>query len=360
MWRNNSIDLFVDITTECNAGCPMCDRTDRDNSCKKQEWLPKVSWTIDQFKQVYPKSVVERLRRIDICGSWGDPPMNKDLIKIVEWIVKNNKSTFISIQTNGSLRNEEFWYDLGYTGGKQLAVHFAVEGINQEMHEKYRQKTYLKKILSNMKTLSMTPARISTQTLIWKHNENHLKEIEKLCIEHGSTSHREVYTDRRFDKNNRWIFTDPKGNLDYLEKSIPNIGENESTLENTSYGYKEKIRRQDQDNVENLWYKFIYNNKLEEKDKRKISCKWGNVNRILVNPDGYVLPCCYFAVPTYRKEKYFMQRDIMKQYFKSELNVFKRNLLDIIEDKWFQKTLPDTWKDGTYTPQCHNFCGKKI
>ena len=50
----------------------------------------------------------------------------------------------------------------------------------------------------------------------------------------------------------------------------------------------------------------------------------------------------------------------MKKYFKSELNVFKKNLLDIIEDKWFQKTLPSTWEDGTYTPQCHNFCGKKI
>ena len=358
MWRNNSIDLFVDITTECNAGCPMCDRTDRDNSCKKQEWLPKVSWTIDQFKQAYPKNVIQNCHAIDICGSWGDPAMNKDLIEMVRWIKECNKFCGISIQTNGSLRTKEFWYELGVVGGKNLYVNFAVEGINQEMHERYRQRTFLKKILDNMRAISNTPAKVQTQTLIWKHNEDYLREIELLCAEHGSTSHREVYTDRRFDENNRWIFTDTKGNLNYLGKSIPDIEENLQVSEKSVYGKKHKIRRQDQDDINNLWD--IHNKNLSKNKIRKIDCKWLKRNRILVNPDGYVLPCCYFAVPTYRRQNYFVERDLMKKYFKAELNVFKKNLLDIIKDEWYTKTLPTTWEDGTYTPQCHNFCGKKI
>ena len=48
-WDASSINLFMDISTYCNAGCPQCHRTD-NNGLGKVDWLPLVQWSLKQFK----------------------------------------------------------------------------------------------------------------------------------------------------------------------------------------------------------------------------------------------------------------------------------------------------------------------
>ena len=51
--------------------------------------------------------------------------MCKDLKLIVEYIINNSKTTTISINTNGSMRNEEFWFDLCGIGKQRLELIFS-------------------------------------------------------------------------------------------------------------------------------------------------------------------------------------------------------------------------------------------
>ena len=111
----------------------------------------------------------------------------------------------------------------------------------------------------------------------------------------------------------------------------------------------------------------------------KIVCKWLKDNRVLVNPDGQVLPCCYLANPawgieqSYKGEVTHTQKyrdvqygpggaSIIKEYNddKEKYNIHNNDMKDILKGKWFTKTLPDSWKDETKTiVQCKMWCGEE-
>ena len=61
------LNLFVDITTRCNAGCPQCHRTDLNNVSKKVSWLPDINWDIDTFIKAYPIKVLDKVRDVDFA-----------------------------------------------------------------------------------------------------------------------------------------------------------------------------------------------------------------------------------------------------------------------------------------------------
>lgn len=104
--------------------------------------------------------------------------------------------------------------------------------------------------------------------------------------------------------------------------------------------------------------------------------------RLLINPDGQVLPCCYLANVMYMVPKlmenmpvddnYNIQNGpkwkiseqltvepVLMEYLenKDDYNVFKRPLEDILASEWFQKTLPESWDDSDrLVLQCANKC----
>ena len=98
-----------------------------------------------------------------------------------------------------------------------------------------------------------------------------------------------------------------------------------------------------------------------------ITCEWGNNNKVVVNPDGQVWPCCFFCNPTYKSqfvEGYdakFKDNPVMIEYQKnkSTLNVFNNSLDKIINDKWYKTTLPNSWESKEPVNQCVRYCGKK-
>ncbi len=363
---NIPIEIMVDITTRCNAGCPQCHRTNI-NGLKKQSWLPNISWNLNTFKKAYPENVIKKTKLANFCGTWGDPIINNNVLDMVKYIRDINSDTNIHINTNGSIRNEEFWWNLGVAGDKRLGVVFAVEGIDQKMHEVYRQNTFLDKILNNMDILSNTNALVKSQTLIWKHNEDYLDEIENLCIEHGSIFHT-VLASNRWEKTKELKFTKTDGTEEVLRKTddtvpLPGRAREEVNEKRIILNEKGVVRKKrymeynDRKMIEKI---------REQKEVMEINCEWGKVNKINVNPDGQVLPCCYFGNPHFHnkhdpdKRQDFMNHPVIIDYKKheKELNVFNNNLIDIMNHKWFQSTLQNSWKYTNPVWQCEKFCGK--
>lgn len=191
MWLAET-EIWLDLSTFCNAACPQCHRTNV-NGLGKVGWLPLEQWSLKTFKKAFPNPA--RHKEYTICGTWGDPMMNKDILPILKYITSNSNSTII-IDTNGSIRDEQFWWEVGVAGGSQLEVVFCVDGITQEMHSRYRRKTELDKVLNHMLEYSNTNARTTASTIVFKHNESYLKDITKLVKEHGATNHKIIYTDR--------------------------------------------------------------------------------------------------------------------------------------------------------------------
>lgn len=121
-------------------------------------------------------------------------------------------------------------------------------------------------------------------------------------------------------------------------------------------------------------------------NKCNIKCEWMQTKRILVNPDGQVLPCCFFANVMYMYDRLGSEKEwepkkeygisdqlmdtprvayetskenILMEYHKNKekYNIFNNSLEEILNGEWFTKTLPESWEDDSkLTRQCRTFC----
>ena len=210
------IVVDVNITNLCNARCPQCQRTDR-NGLGIVSALPLTTWSLNDFKKKFNVKCLEDISEVSFCGTWGDPLMAKDIEPIVHYIIDNSRANII-ITTNGSIRTDKFYWDLGVYCGRRLSMVIDVDGIDEQMHQKYRRGTSLKKSLEALQSLSQTKAIPLSQSIIFKHNEDYKDQMKELALSHGSHFHQHCYSDR-FDDNNEWHFINEKGQKEFLEKS---------------------------------------------------------------------------------------------------------------------------------------------
>lgn len=220
LYSINNLVGWLDLSTYCNAGCPQCHRTNK-NGLDKVDWLPLIQWSIEDFKKAYPIEFLNKHSKFEICGTWGDPIMNKDILSIIKYIIENSNA-YIHINTNGSIRSPEFWWDLGIIGGSRLEVLFDIEGINQEMHSHYRRKTNLNILKENVETYCLTKAIARAHVIVFKHNENYLYEIRDMIREWGISGDIIFELSNRFYSDSKDPFIDENGNKQILEQSTIN------------------------------------------------------------------------------------------------------------------------------------------
>ena len=106
---------------------------------------------------------------------------------------------------------------------------------------------------------------------------------------------------------------------------------------------------------------------IEKKSTTQIKskmCPWANSNKIVINPDGQVLPCCYHANVHYKKifTNEHTQLDnheiYYNEYFKNlkDYNVFHTPLSEIINSNWYSKLLPESIESDKPIMTCIKRC----
>lgn len=337
-WDFEDLRVFLDVSTYCNAGCPQCHRTN-ENGLGKVDWLPLIQWDLKTFKKAFPPEELKNIKETRFCGTWGDPVMCKELDLMFKYIVENSEKTKITVNTNGSIRDEEWWWNIGVTCGERLHVTFDIDGVDQEMHEKYRRFTDLQKVLDNMLCLSQTSANVYTQTVLFKHNQEYKEQIKALAKEYGSKAHNYVTSDRFKYGSNKRYFTNENGEEEYLERA----------------DLLEGAKPVGSDNPD-----------LQE----QIICRWAKpLNEVVINPDGQVLPCCYHANVHLQgrmlahKSRELHDHIIYKEEYNKDLklyNIFHTPLSQIMQSKWYTKTLPNSINTDNPVWQCATQCSNKI
>lgn len=221
------LNVWLDLSTYCNASCPQCHRTNK-NGLGKVEWLPLVKWSLEDFVRQFPPGSIDEVAMFEICGTWGDPIMSKDIGKIAKYVMDNSEAE-VHINTNGGMRTPAWWEDLGNYCGKRLTIYFDVDGINNEMHQKYRRGVDLQTVLDNMEALSSAGSIAKAFTILFKHNQKHVKDIRDMCMMYGA-EHVHVIKSDRFLTSNKFEFINEDGEEDVLEaitnKSLDKIIQN--------------------------------------------------------------------------------------------------------------------------------------
>jgi len=72
--------MHLEITTRCNAACPMCPRHIGQGS-DINPILPMTEITLQQFKSWFSPEYLKQMRRIYSCGNYGDPIAAKDTLE---------------------------------------------------------------------------------------------------------------------------------------------------------------------------------------------------------------------------------------------------------------------------------------
>lgn len=175
---NELTQIQIEITNRCQASCPMCDRN--INGGIDNPNIKTNDWTINDFKTIFTRDLLLQLKKIDFCGVFGEPILNNDLILMCEYARDTNPNIHISIYTNGSARNSEWWKQLYKALPSSHKVEFALDGL-EDTHSLYRIGTNFNKVLDNAKTFIEQGGKAHWMYLQFKHNQHQVETARTLA-----------------------------------------------------------------------------------------------------------------------------------------------------------------------------------
>jgi MoaA/NifB/PqqE/SkfB family radical SAM enzyme len=173
--------LHVELTTMCQAECPMCPRTIsgyHDGRMKNTEIKFK------QFTELVAPLLP--LEQILFCGTLGDPLANKDLRIILLWLKQKSIPPNICINTNGALGNTKLWRDIAFLIKHNPYHHvvFSLDGLEDTNHI-YRKNVVWGKAMDNAKSYIAAGGVAHWEMLVFKHNEHQIDEAKQLAEDMG-------------------------------------------------------------------------------------------------------------------------------------------------------------------------------
>ena len=157
----------LDLTTMCNAACPLCFRNRKDFPDKFQKPFAR-----DALEILGQLKAFKNLKKVELIGQLSEPTTHSNFIMVVKMLKSLGKQ--IKICTNGDLYDKYFWSLLGQTLDYQDEVWFTLCGSTNEMHSKYRVGTSLERVLSHAAALRMEKKIDGARALKFQYNQEDL------------------------------------------------------------------------------------------------------------------------------------------------------------------------------------------
>jgi sulfatase maturation enzyme AslB (radical SAM superfamily) len=214
----NVTSIHLELTDKCQAACPMCPRNWFGG--RERDYVRNEEITLQQFQQWFPGEFLQQIKHIYACGNLGDPLLAKDCLEIFQYIADNTQDDCtMSIHTNGSLRNEAWWKELAKVLGTRGQVTFGIDGLS-DTHEIYRRNTSFEKIIKNAKTFIDAGGRARADTIVFKHNEHQVEQIEVFLKDIGFESINFKATQRFYGMDNFPVKDNDNNTLYYIFSPI--------------------------------------------------------------------------------------------------------------------------------------------
>jgi len=155
-------EIEIDITSLCNLRCPLCFRNHPDFVSDNS------SMSIENFKSIF--DTFPNLKVISFGFLISEPTAHRDFLKFVKY--SKSKGCSVVISTNGNLKPEKYWIELGKMLDAEDRVFWPVDGSTQEIYEKYRVGGNLARVIRNQKTCieHSKDTQHITQFIQFEHN----------------------------------------------------------------------------------------------------------------------------------------------------------------------------------------------
>ena len=341
--------VHLEITSKCNASCPMCLRNISGGKVNPQ--LPLSELFLDDIKKIFPPEFIKQLNKIYYCGNYGDPVAAKDTLESLKYFKETNPQIQLSIFSNASARSVAWWKDLATLTNE---VHFAIDGL-ADTNAIYRRGTQFDVIMRNAQAFIAAGGRAVWDYIIFRHNEHQIDEAKALSEKMGFYKFNLKKTGRFFSntrtevKSQQAVYN-AEGEFEYFLEMPLNPKYHNGALA------KEEVLAKKYGHLENYL------------DQTIVSCKVEAEKSVYVSAEGYVFPCCWTAnqlYPWYLEKGSSQVWQIIRSLPEQEkgISALRQPLPAIVEGDFFVKiekswSLPST-KLGKLKP-CAKTCGREF
>lgn len=309
----NIKDIHLELTSKCQARCPMCPR--RVNGGILNPIMSLNEITLEQFKEWFSDEFINQLDSLFMCGNLGDPIIAEDCLEIFQYLKETNPNIRLSMHTNGSARNIHWWKKLAKY---KVKVTFGIDGL-EDTHKLYRISTNWNTIIKNAESFIKAGGEAEWHMLVFKHNEHQIEECRalshKLEFKKFTTKHTSRFKDNKFHV------------LDETGKTVNIL-------------YPTKLSTSHTVNVLSVL-------------PAEIQCKAKKYSQIYISADGGVSPCCWldFSWQLPNQDNRINYMDKIGVY----PNLNKQSLIDIFNSGFFSK-IESTWS-AVPLMECGKQCG---
>jgi hypothetical protein len=404
-WKYSTVNqIHIELSTFCNAACPMCPRTiqlaDGSSLPTVRPDLKLESISVENFKKWFPPSFIPQIHLWLFCGTHGDPIMNKDVFEILEYLCEYDNTIFIN--TNGGMRTPEFWGKVGSlfsknpSHKKQRQITFSMDGLWDTNHL-YRRNVPFEKAINNAKAFINAGGVAVWDYLIFDHNEHQIDEAATLAKKIGFKYFvpKKALGFQNIDNNSEHVGAlvgkvcrDSEGNIEYTidPPSIKNtnfVGERKTLkviqpsceIKVDAPSIVDGLKTYDRSwkSTEEKYQYMINNYELREEEKcTDVVCKshvasvhGTEMHEIYIDAYGNIFPCCYVGTSYHGKFETMsgMQLGLTLDNYGLEKTSLKNySLQEIIESGYLQTVFEDVWgkthEEGGLL-YCNETCGIK-
>jgi sulfatase maturation enzyme AslB (radical SAM superfamily) len=290
---------------------------------------PDTELTLAQFQHIVGP-VIHQLTHANFNGNLGDFASAQDALEIVEYLVAHN--IIININTNGSLRNNDWWRRLAHPN---VTIGFALDGL-ADTHALYRQDTDWNRIIAHAQAFIIAGGRAKWRFVPFDHNRHQEDQCRQMAKDMGFVEFENIYDGRdsgpvfsRTGEFSHRIGTD-SGPADH----IPQI---KDLVQSHITWFDQRTVQSDKD-VADL----------------KLRCQHKIKQEIYLAADGSIYPCCYLGF--YPATMHHPGNSQTKQLVQ-ENNALQHDLAHCLD--WFE-SVEQTWSRDSIADgrlyQCVNSC----
>lgn len=186
--------LHMEITSLCNAACPQCSRF------VGKDLNPDIDLSELSLSDIQGKlstAFVKNLDKMFMCGNYGDPAASRHTLDVYRWFRQVNPDITLGMNTNGSIKTESWWQQLGKILNRQRDyVVFSLDGLADTNHI-YRRNVNWQRVMANVKSFIAAGGRAHWDMLIFRHNEHQVEQARQLAADMGFAEFR-CKVSRRF------------------------------------------------------------------------------------------------------------------------------------------------------------------